>query len=590
MELWPILAVLVILGAAIWLFATEKFPVDLIAVMVLAALVLTRLVSPAEGVAGFANPATITVAAMFVLSAGLAKTGAVAEVGRALAVIGVNRWVLLPVLMLTVAALSAFVNNTACVAVLLPVVLAVAARKNIAPSKLLIPLSFASQFGGVCTLIGTSPNILVSSMAQQAGYEPFTMFELGRFGLILVATGTLYFLLVGQFLLPTAGATPLTASYQLSRYITELRVMERSRLIGQTITAARLGAQYDVRVLEVLRDGQTLPAPADDPLRAGDVLLVQGAMPQVLKLKDAWGLEIAPEFKLADDTLRARELRLTELLVAPGARVVGQTLVGLEFRKQFGAIVLAIHRHGQTLREKLNIVRLQAGDALLVISGRDEAARLRGNPDFLVLDRVEEPALRRGKAPVALAILAVVVAVAALQLMPIMVAALLGCVALVLTRCLTLDEVYAAVDWKVIVLLAGVLPLGLALEKTGAARLLGEQAGRVAGWFGPVGVLALIYLVTLVLSEIMSNTATAATMVPIGISTAVALGVSPRPFLMAITFAAATCFATPVGYQTNLMVYTPGGYKFRDYLRVGIPLDILFAALAIYFIPQFWPF
>jgi di/tricarboxylate transporter len=590
MDIWPILSVLVILGAAIWLFATEKFPVDLIAVMVLAALVLCRLVTPLEGVSGFANPATITVAAMFVLSAGLAKTGAVAAVGRALAVVGVNRWLLMLAMMLAVAALSAFVNNTACVAIFLPVVLSLATQKKIAPSKLLIPLSFASQLGGVCTLIGTSTNILVSSMAQQAGYEPFGMFELGRFGLVLLGAGIVYLLVAGQFLLPAAGDTTLTESYQLDRYVAELRVMERSKLVGRTIAEAEIGARHDLRVLAVLRDGQKLSAYHDEPLAVGDVLLVQGAMPQVLRFKDAQSLQLAPEFKWADETLRARDLRLTELLVAPGSRVAGRTLVELEFRKQFGAIVVAIHRHGQTLRDRLNTVRLKAGDALLVIGGREETNRLRGNTNFLVLDRVEEPSFRRHKAPVALAILAGVVAVAALNVMPVMVAALLGCMALVLTRCLTLDEVYAAVDWKVIVLLAGVLPLGLALEKTGAARWLGQLAVLAVPWFGPLAALVIVYLVTLVLSELMSNTATAAVMVPIGISTAVAAGVSPRPFLMAITFAAATCFATPIGYQTNLMVYSPGGYRLRDYLRVGIPLDALFAGLAIYFIPRFWPF
>jgi di/tricarboxylate transporter len=439
-------------------------------------------------------------------------------------------------------------------------------------------------------LIGTSTNILVSSMATQAGYAPFGMFELGQLGLILTGAGIVYFLVAGQFLLPTAGDTTLAETYQLNQYVTELRVMEQSALIGQTVAGAALGAKWDLLVLEVLRGREKLAKPHTAPLLAGDVLLVRGHMPEVLKCKSALGLELAPEFKLADEALRARDLRLTELLVAPGARLVGQTLKEIGFRQRYDAIVLALHRHDATMREKLNTVRLQAGDALLVISSREHATLLRGLPEFLVLDRFEEPALRSRKAPVALLILGLVVAVAALNLVPIVVAALLGCIALVLTRCLTLDEAYGAVDWKVIVLLAGVLPLGLALEKTGAAKLLAGQALYVVDWFGPLGALAVVYLVTLLLTEIMSNTAAAAMMVPIGISTAVALGVSPRPFLMAVTFAASVNFATPVGYQTNLMVYTPGGYKFRDYLRVGIPLDILFAALALYFIPKFWPF
>jgi len=367
-------------------------------------------------------------------------------------------------------------------------------------------------------------------------------------------------------------------------------VMEASPLIGQTVVEAGLGAKWEILVLEVLRSDAKIPAPRSEPLRAGDVLLVRGHMPKVMEFKAALSLEIAPEFKLADETLRSRDLRLTELLVAPGSRLAGQTLTELNFRYRYDAIVLAIHRHGETLHEKLNAVRLQAGDALLLISSQEHAEELRRRPEFLVLESFEEPALRRRKAPVALLVLGAVVLLSALEVMPIVVAALLGCMALILTRCLTLDEAYGAIDWKVIVLLAGVLPLGLALEKTGAAQLLANQSLHLVDWFGPIGALAAVYIVTLLLTEMMSNTAAAAMMVPIGISTAVAMSVSPRPFLMAVTFAASVNFATPVGYQTNLMVYTPGGYKFRDYLRVGIPLDVLFAILAIWLIPKFWPF
>lgn len=586
-----IAAVLAILLAAIILFATDKLPVDLVAVIVLGVLLISGLVTPEEGIAGFSNTATITVAAMFVLGAGLQKTGAVRSLGRMMAHVGRSRFVLLVLVMVVVAAVSAFINNTACVAILLPLVLALCAQTRTPPSKILIPLSFAAQFGGVCTLIGTSTNLVVSSLSDKAGYGAFEMFEMGRMGLILVAAGILYFLLIGQFILPDRGtANQLTEAYQLGSYITELRVMEKSSLIGKTLIESKFGQKHDVTVLEILRESQKLFSPLHEPIREGDVLLVRGKVQDLMDLKASLHLEIEPEFKLADETLRTEELTLAEALVAPGSRLIGRTLARVRFRQKYGSIVLAIHRHAQTLREKINTMRLQPGDALLLLAPLSEVNRMRNDRDFLLLDRVEEPGLRRNKAPLALLILGGVVAVAAFETAPIVITAIIGCIAMVMTRCITLDEAYSAVDWRVIVLLAGVLPLGTALEKTGAARLIVENCLVFVHPLGPTGALAVVYILTLVLTEIMSNTAAAVLMVPIAISAALGMDVSPKPFLMAVMFAASVNFATPVGYQTNLMVYSPGGYRFVDYMKVGIPLDLIFCVLAIHFIPKFWPF
>lgn len=572
------------------LFVTAKFTVDVVALLVLAALLVTGLVAPAEAIAGFGNPATVAVAAMFVLSAGLNKTGALAVLGQALVRHGRTETLLLLLVMVGAAAVSPFINNTAAVAVFLPLVMTAAAARNVSSSRLLIPLSFASQFGGVCTLIGSSTNLLVNSIAQRAGLGGFGMFEFTKLGLLMVAAGLLYFLLVGRWLLPQRRSAQLTETYDLGEYIAEMRVLGTSPLVGQTVKEARLGELHDINVLEILRDKGKLWSPVDEPLREGDVLLVRGAVQELFKLKNSLGLELEPKVKLQDAQLQDADLVLVEAMLPPQARAVGRTLKDLDFHWRFKAIVLALHRRGQTLRRKLAGVRLRAGDALLLLGPKEAIARLRDDDNFVVLGPRSDVVLDRRRAPLALGIVGLVVALAALGVLPIVATALLGCVAMVLTRCLRAEDAYQAIDWKVIVLLAGMLPLGRALEQTGAAQLLVDQALRHFGQAGPVAMLAAMFLLTAVLTEFMSNNAAAVLLAPVAISTAAGLGVDPRPFLVAVTFAASTSFATPVGYQTNTMVYNAGGYRFSDFLKVGVPLNLIFCALATCFIPKFWPF
>ncbi len=599
--------VLVILAGAIYLFVTERFPLDLVSMMVLGALLLVGLlgtstgvldpehwITPREGVSGFSNPAVITVAAMFVLSAGLEKTGVVRSMGRALILVGDRRPLLLVTLMLIAAAASSFINNTATVAILLPVVLTLAARRNISPSLLLIPLSFASQFGGTCTVIGTSTNLLVSSISAGAGTREeglgaFTMFEMGQMGLILTAAGTLYLLIVGRFLLPARRGADFTEAYQLGEYLTELRVKEGSRLVGETLSESVFVERHGARLLEVLRGGQFYQ-PTHVAVRVDDVLLVRGKVQDLMDLKTKYGLEIQQESELRDGTASGDHLTLAEAVVAPHAAVVGHSLAELDLRTRYHTVVLAIQRRGHTVQEKMGALRLRFGDALLVMGRPDDIALLRSDPSFIVLKDVHEPTLRRHKMPLAVGILAGVVGLAALEIMPIVVSAILGCIALVATRCLRMEEAYQAIDWKVVFLLAGVLPLGLTLEKSGAAELLAVQTVALAGSLGPLAMLAVIYLLTAILTEFISNNAAAVLIAPLAISLAQQLDASPRPFLMAVAFAASTAFATPVGYQTNAMIYNPGGYRFTDFARVGLPLIALFWGLSIYFIPRIWPF
>lgn len=590
--------VLIILVGAVALFVTEKLAIDMVAMLILGAVLICGLVTPDEALSGFSNPATVTVAAMFVLSAGLQRTGVLRAVGRRLFRVGKYPLLLMVFVALTIGLVSAFINNTAAVAVFLPLVLAVSQRLKLSPSKFLMPMSFASEFGGVCTLIGSSTNLLVSAIAVDfalrypsvEGLGAFSMFEMGKLGIILFAAGLIYLVVVAYWLLPSRRGEQLTEAYELGNYISELRVMEGSPLIGHSVAESELGNKHGVWVLELLREDAKVWAPMNQLIREGDVLLVEGRLDSLMESKDALKLEMAPEFKLQDEILKKENMTLIEVMVAPSAHVAGRTLRGLDFPRRYDAVVLAIQRQGRSLHEKLNSVRLRFGDLLLLQAPKSSVEKLRPDTDFIVMDEKGSLNPRRDKAPLVIVVLALVVGLAAMKILPVMVTAILGCIALLLTRCIRLEEAYEAIDWRVIFLLGGVLPLGIAMQKSGLAELLAGKTISLVGDLGPIAVLAAFYLMTALLTECMSNNASAVLLAPIAVSTAIQLEVSPKPLLMAIAFAASTSFATPVGYQTNMMVYSPGGYRFTDYLKVGTPLIFIFGTISVYFIPKFWPF
>ena len=583
------LAVLAILVGIVVLFTSEKYPLDIVAMLGLGVLLIFGLVTPQEGFSGFSNHATLTVAAMFVLGAGLQKTGATSVVGRLMIRFSRNHFTALVVIMVTITVMSAFVNNTAAVAVFIPLVTILATRRNISASKLLIPLSYASQFGGVCTLIGTSTNLLVSAISEDAGYGAFSMFEFTRMGLILFVAGVAFFLLFGRWLLPDRQQGRLATTYQLGEYVTELRVRAKSPLVGKSVVESRLGEDHDITVIRVLTDEENGWAPLRRVLQPDDVLLVHGSLPDLIRLRGTMGLRINADFELRDEALQGEDLRLVQSLVAPGSKLVGRTLKETDFRNRYKALVLAMQRRGETIHEKLSGIKLVVGDSLLIQTHVREMQSLRRSSDFIVLNELPGTALRR-KAPLAVGILVAVVGLAAFDVVPILVSALLGCVALVMTRILKPEDVYRSINWQVIFLLAGILPLGVAMHTSGASGFIAEHAVGMVGHMGPVAVLAAIYLLAAVMTETMSNAAAAVLLAPIAISTAEQIGVDPRPFLMAITFAASTGFSTPVGYQTNTMIYNPGGYKYTDFLRAGVPLNLIFWVLSVVFIPRLWAF
>lgn len=575
------LLTLAVVLAATALFVSEKLRVDVVALMVLCALLLLGLVEPKAALGGFSSEATITVAAMFVLSAGLTRSGALLGLGRLLARIR-NPWIMLGVVLGVAAPVSAFINNTAAVAVFLPILLAAAAAARRSPSRMLIPLSYVAQMGGVCTLIGTSTNLLVNSLARQAGEPGFTLFEFSELGLVFLGFGIAYLLIASPFLLPEREAPSLPQATELGKYVTELKVPEGSKLVGRTVAEIGAVENHRVYVLELIR-GETLHwAPRATAIEAGDVLLVQGEWPKLTEFARTHGLSL--------DTPQGERTVLVEAMVAPNSRLAGRTLDEVALPQQHQARVIALHRRGERVAEQLRSLPLAAGDLVLLSVPDSEMAELRRDTALVIVSERNEERIDWRRALTAVGVMVAVVTLAALNIIPIVESAILGCIALVVLRALEPDEAYAAIDWRVIVLLAGVFPLGIAMQESGLARLVVDYTLGPLGGFGPLAALAALYLLTTLLTEVMSNNAAAVLLTPIALGTAETLGVDAKPFLIAVMFAASTAFATPVGYQTNTMVYSAGGYRFADFLRIGLPLNVLFFLVAIVFIPRYFPF
>ncbi len=585
--------VIALVVIAVILFATEKLPVDLVALLVMGALLVSGIISPEEGIAGFSNPATVTVGAMFVLSAGLFKTGAVDYLGRVLnRLFKLDLWVALSVTMIIAGGLSAFMNNTPVVAIFMPILLGVARDLNLSPSKLLMPLSFASMFGGLCTLIGTSTNILVSAIAERHGQPAFSMFEFTPLGAIFFGAGMLYMIFLGVRLIPDRrGKGDLTQTFGMGDYLLDVVLLPEAKSAGKSVAKAPLVKDLDLDILEVRREGRLIPFPtAETVLAANDVLRVRCEVEKIKQLREQEGIALKPEIKWRDEELESNETMLVEAVIAPNSELEGKTLKEINFRSYYSGTVLALRHRGETMHENLETTPLRAGDVLLVKIRRDHLIYLEEQEAFLLVSEVSLPTFRKRKILPAVAIVAGVVLAAAFDIVPILTAAIAGSILMILAGCLDVDDAYKAIEWKVIFLLAGVLSLGVALEKTGAALLISSVMIESIGAWGPVAVVAAFYLLTSLLTGVMSNNATAALLAPIAIVTADSLGVDSRPLLMAVTFAASSSFMTPVGYQTNTLIYGPGQYKFADFLRVGTPLNLLFWLLATWLIPKFWPF
>ena len=586
-----------VFGLMVVVFMTmivERLRSDVIAGCAMVFLMLGGILSPQELFQVFGNEAVVTVACMFVLSSALERTGVIARMGALIdPFVGCNDLSVSLFLLPLVAVLSAFINNTPVVLVFMPMVMAIAARQNIRPSKLLIPLSFASIFGGCCTLIGTSTNILVSSTAERMGERPFEMFDLTLVGSILAVVGMVYLWTFGRKILPERETlSTILQTTQNRQFFTEAIVVPGSSLIGQRLSDSPIASLPKARIIEVIRGDELIGVALNEIVfEAGDRVRMSTVLSSVMELKDLSGLEIQQQDGLDGlEWVGTQKAALVECVVSPRSSMMGKTIARVDLRRAFGVLVLAVHRHGVNLREKLQSTVLQYGDTLLLEGTETAIKRLRESRDLIVLG--EQPHLLPLKHKQWLAGLSIVFMVVAsvFTSMPIGALALSAAIFVILSGCLDMDEAYKAIDWRVIFLICGMLGIGLALEKTSGVGWLAENMIALFGYYQCPGfvIISGIILLTSVLTTFLSNNAVAVIMTPIAIEVAQFFEMNPAPFMVAVAMGASACFASPVGYQTNALVYGAGGYVFRDFIRVGLPLNLLIWLTASIAIPSIW--
>ncbi len=596
---WDIALVFLLLILTLIGFVWEKFPPDLTALTLFLVLVGTQLIPSEKAFSVFSNPAPLTVGAMFVLSAALVKCGAVDRISALIESSSRLPYSVVIILMvIMVATLSAFMNNTPVVVVFLPVILNLSRKMNRAPSKLLIPLSYAAVLGGTCTLIGTSTNLVVNGIITEKGYVGFSMFELAWLGVPATILGGIYLAIFGNRLLPVREMlTSILSEEERREYITEAYVQSDSPVLGKTLNEAKLIRKHGVRVIEIVRDGIALYLDAKTiRLKAGDRLILACRPTGIANTRRLGGVNLVSELNLGIEQIAAHEGSLVEAVVTPHSALLGHTVSEVNFRQRYRMVVMALHRKGQNVREQIESMPIEGGDVLLMM-GTDQAIdAMRDNDDFVFFDRARVPTKpQTSKMLLVVSVIATVITAAAFDWVPIEIGALTGCVIVCLARCLKTTEAYASVDWNILFLIYGMLAMGMAMEHTGAAAWI---AGNIVGgvqYLVPTAhkgivMLACLYLVTTILTEILSNNAVAALMAPIALGIAIELGMEPRPFIIAVAFAASAAFATPIGYQTNTYVYGVGGYRFSDFLKIGVPLNMLCFCIAMVVIPRVWPF
>lgn len=616
--------VLIILLGAILLFITEWLRVDVVGLGVVVLLMITGVLSADEALSGFSNAAVLTIAALFIVGGAVLYTGLAGMIGRRiLTIAGGGELRLMIIIMITVALLSSFMSDTGTVAVLLPAIIFLARSADISPSRLLIPLAFGSLLGGATTLIGTPPNIIVSDLLREEGLTPFNFFSYTPMGLILIVTGVTYMALFGRRLLPDRkvqiegerieSPEELVDHYRLPENMFRLRVRRNSALAGETIGSAGFGQKHDVTVLDILRRPEASPprrlvgnglrggrtsleAGADTTIAADDILVVQGDANDVAHLAAVWNLGVQAATEADEDALIDDEVGVAEVILPPRSNLIGRSLVDLRFGQRYGLTVLGIHKSGAAngaARPDFKDRRLQFGDTLLVQGPWRNIMALRDRRrDFIVTGQPEMmmTAANRSKAGVALLILAAMVTFMVLDLFPIATIAMTAGLAMVLAGCLTMDQAYQVIDWKSIVLVAGMLPMSIALQKVGLLDVAAQGLVSTLGVMAPRAMLAGLFILTSLFTQVLSNTATTVIIAPIALASARTLGVEPYAFLMGVAIAASMALASPVASPVNTLVMGAGDYRFGDYARVGVPLILLIMVITVALLPFLFPF
>ena len=579
------------------LFVTEKFSLDVTALLILTILFIGGFLSVEEAMSGFSNPAVIIISLLFILSHALQKTRILEYlIVRINQLVSRSKSLGLGVYLLTIAFASALMNNTAIVAIFMPVTIRLAHRYHMSPSKLLIPLSYAAIMGGTLTLVGTSTNLIVNSIYINNDGQPLGMFEFAKFGWITLTIGIIYVLTIAPKILPSRTVTSsLTQSYHMAGYLTEMKLSKDSPLVGSSCQQRNISQNYDVIVLDIQRGDRLITYKVgNEKLQADDILFVKGSVESFLQMKEVEKVSLLTDEKLTQNELEQEDNILIECMVTDQSNLIGKTIVSSNFRKRFYAFILAIRREGSIIRNKIAHVLIQSYDTLLIYGGRKELSKLANTSGFILLGEVEEQLVKVRFWWVSIISIIFTILLAAVGLLPIIKGALLSVVILLALRIITPNEAYQSIHWQVIILIAALIPLGIVIETTGTASFIGDSIAQLVRLFSdsyqPYILLGITYLITMILTEVSSNTATAIIMTPIVLSLAAKMGIDARPLIFGVCFAASASFSTPVGYQTNLMVYGPGGYKFSDFIKVGLPLSFTLWLTAIIFIPMIWSF
>lgn len=584
--------VLGLVGLVFLSFVREIYPPEVIALGSSAVLLATGIIDTSEFLGVFSSSAPITIAMMFIISAALERTGVLTMLGDAMHKQGRGSYVRTLVIMMVVAIFaSAFMNNTPIVILLTPVMIAMASETGVSPSKYLIPLSYSAILGGTLTLIGTSTNVLVSDVAEKAGQPAFSMFEMTGAGLVFATVGFLYMVLIGRHLLPERTSLAATlGTDKRRRFMARLLIPAGSRYVGQVVRDLPFNTRHS-HIVDVIRGDISIRTGREDEiLAAGDRVIIRTDTSEILGLKENGEVQFRDLDGSGLEPVTADQTVLVEASIGPNSEFRGKTIDQLQLRRRYGAYVMAVHRDEQNISDLGANLRLQFADTLLIEGPVDGVRKLQEDGGIINLTIPDDKPVRRAKAPIAVAIVAGVVILSALGVMPIAGLALIGAVIAMMTRCIDPDEGFGAIDWRILFMIFGMLGLSVGMEKTGTVKLFVDAVMTHADGLGPLALLIIVYAVTNLLTEMISNNAVAVLVGPLVISLAEQLGHDPRPFLIAVMFAASASFSTPIGYQTNTFVYSAGNYRFKDFLRVGLPLNLMYLAVAALVIPYFFPF